>query len=195
MNQMLTGLYEPIFKTGLPWIRFSCVLGVALFTLSFEWNLLTEHKASNSKNSRSLRELEKVNEEDQIRSSAAITKAEALLQEAESVLGQLIASDADPEIGPLESAGLQDLETSRDESLVRVRLSAQKIAYHAFVPALNQQEATTPLMRCSWLSLKTTGRPFNKSALPLQVDLEVAFPRITEPPNNGQPGPRIQKAR
>ena len=105
-----------------------------------------------------------------------------LEKEADSVLeGILKAEQEIPDLKALERLGRPDSVTKQAEDILSVKLTGGELEYHAFVSALNEQEAVTPLMRCTWLSLKTTGKPFHTSALPLQVDLELAFPRVPLP--------------
>jgi hypothetical protein len=156
------------------------VLVPSFFLVGVESKMLRKESANNAIEARLISEMEKGNCDEEAQITKATARANVLDKEADLILGGLLREDQEtPEVKALDGLGVQDFGCVQHVEFVSVKLSGSDLEYHAFVPALNQQESNSPLMRCTWLSLKTTGKPFHTSALPLQVDLELAFPRVT----------------
>ena len=168
------------FKRSLPWISCFVVFLLAVLIAGFEVNVLWHAKLKNRVEALTLSDLESTNQKNSEQIDKASNRLNALNGAADSILGGLLKEgQEDPDLSILEELGLQEIGTTTAEDVVRIRYSSSALEYHAFVPALNQQESDTPLMRCTWISLRSTGKPFHTSALPLQIDLELAFPKAT----------------
>lgn len=178
MSQLLKFWEGNHLNQIIPWIRCLAVLVPVISLATFESTLLRKTKENNVSEERVVRDMEVSNQENEIQINNALAKNAELIKEADVILGGLLRPEQEePNLTPLEQLGVTDSEEINEEAVLKVKVSSNKVEYHALVPALNQQETNAPLMRCTWLSLKATGRPFNTSALPLQVDLEMTFPR------------------
>jgi hypothetical protein len=165
-------------ESSLPWIQFGILLISAAVLIGFEFHLIQNQGNLNARDVGSIVEMENANRENEIRLSRILTRVMHLEEGSDSVLSGLLRKEQEtPNLKALEGLGVQDAVEVQGEGVVRVRLAGKDLEYHRFVPLLSQQEVNTPLMRCLWLSLKSSGKPFSTSALPLQVDLELAFPR------------------
>jgi hypothetical protein len=177
MNQILGKWSGESFKQSLPWIRCFAVFIPAVLAAGYECEFLLNARNANRKEALLLGEMEAVNHEREVQTGNASAKFKALEEAADLVLGGLLRDDQEePDLTALEELGPEDSRSVQGDDSVRVKISSADLEYHILLPALNQQETNTPLMRCTWLSLKTTGKPFHTSALPLQIDLELAFP-------------------
>jgi len=179
MNAALRNFFAEYVAQSVPWVRFCMVLVPAVSLAAYECKLLRKEKEVNRIESRVLSEMLRSNGEVEKHLAKTLQRVEGLEEEADSLLGNVLRADQEVlNLKALERLGPPDSVTKQAEDVLSVKLTVGELEYHAFVSALNEQEATTPLMRCTWLSLKTTGKPFHTSALPLQVDLELAFPRV-----------------
>lgn len=177
MNRLLRNWTAGGVNQSLPWMRCLAVFVPAVLLAGFECELVIKAREANGREALQLREMDAANEEKEVRIGSELAKLKALEEEADLVLGGLLREDQDePDLTALERLGPHDSRSVHGDDSVRVKISSGELEYHALLPALNQQEMNTPLMRCTWLSLKTTGKPFHTSALPLQIDLELAFP-------------------
>lgn len=164
---------------ALPWIRCAGVLLPGLLLAAFQCNLLRNTAEGNAVHGRRVSEMEAANRGEEMHLNSELAAKSILEAEADSVLSGLLKEGANPpDISALERLRLQSAAPVEGDNAMHVMLFTGGLEYHAFVPALNQQEVNSPMMRCKRLSLKNTGKPFHTSALPLHVDLEVAFPRL-----------------
>jgi hypothetical protein len=190
MNEALRNLVAEYAAQSVPWVRFCMVLVPVVALGAFEYKMLQKGKEVNLIESRVLSGMVQANGREQEYLARILKRVEGLEKEADSVLeGILNAEQAGPDLKAWERLGPPDSVTKQSEDILSVKLTGGELEYHAFVSALNDQEATTPLMRCTSLSLKTTGKPFHTSALPLQVDLELAFPRAPFHSSFSEPKP------
>jgi hypothetical protein len=191
MRQKAHHWLADFLEPSLPWIRFCAVLIPALLLTGAEFKILAKAVKDNAHEERAMDNLEAANSQQAVEISKAQANLLLLAREADSVLGGILREDQEtPDLRALEKLCVQPVGVPLADDVVRVMVSAVDQEYHAFVPALNRQETNSPLMRCTWLSLKTTGKPFHTSALPLQVDLELAFPKVSSrpPANLHKPG-------
>lgn len=189
MNPELRNFVAEYVAQSVPWVRFCMVLVPAVSLAAYECQMLEKGHRANRVESQILSEMMRSNGEAQEYLARTSKRAESLEKEADSVLEGILKADQEvPDLKALERLGPPDFVTKQAEDVMSVKLTGGALEYHAFVSALNEQEATTPLMRCTWISLKTTEKPFHTSALALQVDLELAFPR--EPVRAASPEPK-----
>lgn len=180
MNSQIDKWAGRHLESSLAWIRCLAVLIPAALLTGMECRLVVRHRAGNACEAGIIATLEAANRDNAAEIARVQAKLGSLEKEADSVLGGILKEDQNaPDLRALEKLGTQESVSGPADDVIRLRLSGGDIEYHVFVPALNKQETIAPLMRCTWLSLKTTGKPFHTSALPLQVDLEVAFPRVS----------------
>ena len=163
----------------LPWIRFAGVLVPGLLLAAFQCSQVRDTTEGNEVHRRRVFEMESANRKEEVRLNSDFAAKSILEAEADSVLSGLLKEGANPpDISALERLRLEAAVPVDGDNAMHVMVFTGGLEYHALVPALNQQEANSPMMRCKRLSLRNTGKPFHTSALPLHVDLEVAFPRL-----------------
>ncbi len=179
MKLSLPGNLRSEQKQHVPWYRLGGVLAVATLALLGEVRMVLRARMSLEADTLavSLQEAENQRIHELVRRAAA--RSEALKATAEGILKGLLAEgQEEPDLGALAEAGLRVRGVSGGGDELRIKLLDNRVEYHTLLPALSRQEAATPFLRCTWLSLKTTGKPFHTSALRLQADFELAFPRL-----------------
>lgn len=151
----------------------------ALLAAVFQCNLMRNATVGNATHGRMICEVEAANRREDMRLKSELAAKSVLETEADSVLSGLLKDGQNPpDVSALGRLRVKDAGPVEGDNAMLLMSLAGALEYHAFVPALNQQEASSPMMRCKRLSLKNTGKPFYPSALPLHVDLEVAFPKL-----------------
>ena len=175
--------WKPLFwrtdgrGTGLEWAWCAAWLVPCVWLAWFQCDHLWKVIEENTSERKLVCEMEAANLAEESRLSSELGEKSLLYAQAESVLGGLFKAGRDtPETSALGSLPLREEGGVQGDQSSRAMSFTGDLEYHAFVPALNRQEACSPLMRCRRLLLKATGAPFHTSALQLHIDLEVAFP-------------------
>jgi hypothetical protein len=161
-----------------PWFHFGAFLVFALFVCLGELGtLLFSHQGESTV----IAEAEALAAENRQRRLAVEgfrERAQKLEPAASAVLkGLLRKGDEDPDLAALESAGMRALPSQQDESAAIYTIRSNSLEFHSLVPALSLQEQATPLMRCARLSFRTTQKAFYTSAISLNSEMELVFPK------------------
>jgi hypothetical protein len=175
MDQLLSKL-----KNANPWLHFTLVAVAGFLLVLVALQACMESRRINQNTEARADALEKRNTLRNAKLSQTRSKVAELSPIADQMLKGIASADrGEPDLNPLEQKiQIRHLAALEDEGKSRFTFRSNAVEYHALVPALAAQEKATPLMRCSRLILLTTAqRPFSTAAIPLQMDMELVFPR------------------
>lgn len=180
-------------KNADSWFHFGVTLVLAVILAVFSLSFLIESSQQIRSNTLKAETLEESNQARLNKITSVRSKSASLEQTADSLLKGLIKTEQEePDLSALEAIGIHLQPSFFDDSSARFTFRSNALEYHALVPALSAQEKLNPLMRYSRLTLRTTQKPFRPSAIPLQVELELAFPKEIKPADATPKPPQAQ---